>query len=302
MRLYIFIGLVILLVGMVFMGVYYHIINNYFVVGDTIVYDLFFTFIQTVSSNNFFMNYGLWDDTANTMILANQNLANFIFEKAGLGPDRDNLAILDVGCGYGEQDLLWSSKMNKTCKITAVDISSTQITSANQRRLKRNILEENLEFVQGDAMRLKFQENTFDTVLSLESAFHYPDRPLFFKNVESLLKPGGVFAIGDIVIDNECKRGIFTNLFIRVFSDFLHIPEANLITAKQWRDQIESTGLNVVEYHDITSNTFVPYYKHFFYNYVENKKWPRWVASRINNIFVKLQPFSYIVAVCRKPV
>jgi ubiquinone/menaquinone biosynthesis C-methylase UbiE len=302
MRLYIFIGLVILLVGMVFMGVYYHIINNYFVVGDTIVYDLFFTFIQTVSSNNFFMNYGLWDDTANTMILANQNLANFIFEKAGLGSDRDNLAILDVGCGYGEQDLLWSGKMKKTCKITAVDISSTQITSANQRRLKRNILEENLEFVQGDAMRLEFAENTFDTVLSLESAFHYPDRPLFFKNVYSLLKPDGVFAIGDIVIDNECKRDIFTNLFIRVFSDFLHIPKTNLITANQWRDQIESTGLNVVEYHDITSNTFVPYYKHFFYNYIENKKWPTWVARRINNIFVKLQPFSYIVAVCRKPV
>jgi len=189
MRLYIFIGLVILLVGMVFMGVYYHIINNYFVVGDTIVYDLFFTFIQTVSSNNFFMNYGLWDNTANTMILANQNLANFIFEKAGLGSDRDNLVILDVGCGYGEQDLLWSGKMNKTCKITAVDISSTQITSANQRRLKRNILEENLEFVQGDALRLldNFQANKFDTVLSLESAFHYPDRPLFFKNVYSLL-------------------------------------------------------------------------------------------------------------------
>ena len=194
--------------------------------------------------------------------------------------------------------------MNKTCKITAVDISSTQITSANQRRLKRNILEENLEFVQGDAMRLldKFAGNTFDTILSLESAFHYPDRLMFFKNVSSLLKPDGVFAISDIVIANECKRGIFTNLFIRVFSDFLHIPKTNLITADQWRDQIETTGLNVIEYHDITSSTFIPYYKYFFHNFIENKKWPRWITRMLNNIFLNLQPFSYIVAVCRKPV
>jgi hypothetical protein len=48
--------------------VYYnYFLNTFFRNGDTIVYDYLIKCIQCVSENNYFMNYGLWDENNNTL-------------------------------------------------------------------------------------------------------------------------------------------------------------------------------------------------------------------------------------------
>jgi 2-polyprenyl-3-methyl-5-hydroxy-6-metoxy-1,4-benzoquinol methylase len=294
--LYVLIFFVLLCVAS-FLG-YNYILRKYFVVNDTIVYDTFLKhFIQVVSKDNFFMNYGLWDDEHNDLFTANTHLANFIFEKTNklLVPNK-NVSILDVGCGYGVQDLTWSKMLSDESKIIAVDISETQIAYANEKRKQQNISDTKLCYETCDAMKLtdKYSAEQFDAVISLESAFHYSDRPKFFKNVHSIIKKDGVFAISDIMLNTG--NGLFNNLFLKIFSDFLHIPKQNLVGVIEWKQQLQKAGFDIVEYNDITSQTFAPYYKHFIYTYCKNKGLPDCFASVLNNIFQNTQPFAYSVA------
>ena len=346
---YVFILFVIVLIC-IFVYMYYnHILRKYFVVNDTIVYDYFLKhFIQIVSQDNYFMNYGLWDNDHRDLHSANKNLANFVFGKACI--EKKNVKILDVGCGYGEQDMLWTNEMTtnemttnemttnemttnemtvnemttnemttnemtanemttnemttnatemkEKSHITAVDISETQISEAIERRNQRDISDKQLTFEVCDAMKLdeKYSSGQFDVVFSLESAFHYSDRPKFFANVNSVLKENGVFVISDILLNKDYKQSIINDLFLKIYSDFLHIPKQNLIDADKWKQQVKDAGFELVEYNDITAQTFGPYYKHFMHTYFKNKNLPSWMADIADNLFQNIQPFTYTVS------
>jgi len=239
------------------------------------------------------MNYGLWDDENDTLIKANQNLIEFVFEKTKL-KNKKNKNILDVGCGYGEQDIEWSRQLDKSCKIKAVDISEEQIYSAMAKN-------SDIIFDICDAMfiNLKYKNELFDVIISLESAFHYKDRPKFFRNVNKLLKDDGKFVITDIMLNNNYKQNIITNIFIKFFSDFLHIPTQNLITEYEWTSQL-TENLTIVEMYDITDKTFNPYYKYFMNNYIKNTNLPSCFTNLLETFFCSVQPFSYKVVVCEK--
>jgi 2-polyprenyl-3-methyl-5-hydroxy-6-metoxy-1,4-benzoquinol methylase len=141
----------------------------------------------------------------------------------------------------------------------------------------------------------QYAPGQFDVVFSLESAFHYSDRPKFFENVNSVLQNDGVFVISDILLDKNYKQSIINDLFLKIYSDFLHIPKQNLIGQDEWKQQLIDAGFEIIEYNDITSQTFGPYYKHFMHTYFKNKNLPTWMADMADNLFRTIQPFTYSV-------
>jgi len=284
--------------------VYYnYYLNTFFRNGDTIVYDYLIKCIQCVSESNYFMNYGLWDENNNTLKKANKNLCNFIFEKAHLN-SVDTFHILDVGCGYGKQDFLLHERLSCSCKIVALDLSKKQVDFANKCRKKKKIIKKQLKFIEGDAHCLVdyFDNKKFNRIISLESAFHYKDRSLFFNSVSHLLTKDGLFVISDIVLKDTYKPTFMNKFFLNIASDFLCIPEKNLITLFDWKKQVSNSQLKIVKLDDITEKTFTPYYKFFFENYVRNQKLPDFIADMLIYMFNSVQPFSYVVAVCKKRV
>jgi cyclopropane fatty-acyl-phospholipid synthase-like methyltransferase len=173
------------------------------------------------------MNYGLWNDSTKSLFEANTNLIDFVFDKTEL-LNKTDLNILDVGCGYGEQDIYLSEKIDKSCKLTAVDISEFQINTAKSNIKNKN--KDNISFDVCDALVIneKYKHSSFDSIISIESAFHYSDKNKFFKNVNELLKDEtSKFVITDIILKNN-KNNILLNLFIKLFSDVLNIPTKNL--------------------------------------------------------------------------
>jgi 2-polyprenyl-3-methyl-5-hydroxy-6-metoxy-1,4-benzoquinol methylase len=292
---------------------YNHILNKYFTVNGKIVYDYYLKhFIQIVSHDNYFMNYGLWDNDNQNLYKANKNLAAFMFDKANIFSKKKSVKILDVGCGYGEQDIDWIKALTEKeltekhlthdSHITAIDISEKQISEATERRNQNNISDKQLSFNICDAMKLdeQYTPGQFDVVFSLESAFHYSDRPKFFSNVNSVLHDDGIFVISDILLNKDYKQSMINGLFLKIFSDFLHIPKQNLIGHDEWKQQVIDAGFEIVEYNDITSQTFGPYYKHFMYTYFKNKNLPMWMADVTDNLFRTIQPFTYSVSTFKK--
>jgi cyclopropane fatty-acyl-phospholipid synthase-like methyltransferase len=138
--------------------------------------------------------------------------------------------------------------------------------------------------------------------LSLESAFHYENRPLFFANVRQLLHDDGLFVITDILLQKRREEytDVFSNTFLTIFGDFLCFPTQNMITLDRWTEQMEESGLQVVEKKIVTHLTFAPYYRHFFHVYCQNKGWSSWMANLLNFTFQSVQPFEYVIAVCKK--
>jgi erythromycin 3''-O-methyltransferase len=285
---------------------YNHILNTYFIKDNHIAYSCYLKIIQLVSEKNYYINYGLWDKKNNTLIKANKHLACFVFKKAVKERKSNQVyTILDVGCGYGTQDFLWNKKLNSLqhpFHITAIDISEKQITYANNKKKRLNIKNKSLTFELCDAMKIvkKYKEKSFDSVISLESAFHYSNRPYFFNQVHHVLNEGGTFVIADIMLSDDYKSSVVFEWFLKIASDFFQIPKKNLITSEEWKNSLISSGFQIESCENITTKTFSPYYKHFFQNYSKKKGFPDFIGNALNSMFQSIQPFCYNVAVCKK--
>lgn len=255
-------------------------------------------YIQFVSPNNKYMNYGLWKDNYN-LLEANQNLIHFLLEKSNL-IDKKNKNILDIGCGYGEQDLEWSKKLDETCQITAVDISNEQIYNSIIRANKENIKNINYEIFDALLIQEKYKNKKFDVIFSVESAFHYSDRNKFFENVNNLLEDDGKFLITDIMLKNDYNNNFINNFFIKIYSDCLHIPTQNLIKVDDWDKQLEKY-CTITETIDLTEQVYYKYYEYFMITYSDKKKLPNIIKSLLLYI-MSCQPFSYRFAICSKKI
>ena len=208
-----------------------------------------------------------------------------------------NQKILDVGCGYGEQDIIWLKRLHETCEIDAIDISEEQIKYAQEKENKINYSVCNSEEID-----IKFKNKLFNVIICLESAFHYNNRKLFLNKANKLLENDGRFVISDIMLKNDYNNHNFlTKLVTKVYSDFLYMPKQNQITGKEWLEELESE-CRVIEVLDITENTFVPYYKHFMKTFVKNKQWVNCMEKYLIDLFCKNQPFLYKIAICEKKI
>jgi ubiquinone/menaquinone biosynthesis C-methylase UbiE len=98
--------------------------------------------------------------------------------------------LLDVGCGYGGLSLLLAER-RPDLHITAVDFEPAALQSAAATAMHEGLA--NVTFVQGDAQRLQFNANTFDTVVCQTLLTHVAAAEKAVSEMARLLKPGGVF-------------------------------------------------------------------------------------------------------------
>jgi len=254
-----------------------------------------------------FMNYGYWDKPNMTLKEANRRLCKRIFSRGDL---KDANRILDVGCGYGEQDFYWAHKTR--ARIEGIDIDETAILSAqaeSRRAMKKGDTRRNIKFETGNACMLDRKDATYDRVVSLESAFHYVPRESFFREAHRVLKKGGKLVMADILYNDTSKVNIFNTMNRNAFSELFAIPTANKIGVIEYSKQLEDIGFHV-KVEDISDNTFKPYYKYFF----ENLTCPtdfglpspvfsilRFAAHiYINTLCGGTNGFTYVIAVCEK--
>ena len=282
--------------------VYHKLISTYLVKNNELSYDIYMDyFLKNVIKDSHYMNYGLWDENTTDLRKANENLVNFIFERMNKTPD---MKILDVGCGYGEQDIAWINKLaDQKATINAIDISEKQIKTAREIRDANNIKSDQLNFEIGNALDIdeKYKNSDpFDIVVSLESAFHYKDRPKFFKNVHQVLKQDtGTFIITDIMLQNNYNKSFLNNLFIKIFSDTFHVPKRNLIEADKWKQNIIDAGFEITECNDVTDQTFKPLYNNFIENFCKKIHLPKIISSVGDKFLQKYQPLAYMIATCK---
>jgi ubiquinone/menaquinone biosynthesis C-methylase UbiE len=138
------------------------------------------------------LHYPFFKDYGETLESRQINLTDHCVSKIASLEDKH---VLEVGCGNGTQSIYIHENF-KPASMKGVDINSNNIELANSI----NGSHDNLEFIVDDAQQLEnIPDNSVDTLLCIESAFHYPDKDRFMQQVHRVLKADGQFLIADIL-------------------------------------------------------------------------------------------------------
>jgi cyclopropane fatty-acyl-phospholipid synthase-like methyltransferase len=200
---------------------------------------------NTQNTDYRWLNLGYWK-SADKIFDACNDLLDLVIKQANI---KNGSIILDVGCGYGYQDIVIANRFPLS-KITAVNIVKEQIEFAKYQ-IKNTELEERIQFLEKDAVEIDFNENTFDNIIAIESAFHFNTRKAFLEKAYKVLKPNGTICLADGIQDFD-KIKKHNNIQERL--DFLGIPETNLTDKYNYVKMLEEIGYRGIVITDISEN------------------------------------------------
>jgi SAM-dependent methyltransferase len=112
-----------------------------------------------------------------------------LVELARIGPGD---AVLDVAAGYGEPGLTAARTVAPGGRVVCTDISAEMLAVGRERAATEGF--DNVRFVEGDAEELRFDEASFDAVLSRQGLQFLPDVSGVLTRLHTFLKPHGRLA------------------------------------------------------------------------------------------------------------
>ncbi len=153
-----------------------------------------------------------------------------------LSSDED--LILDAGCGSGRATVELS-KVSKNSQIVAMDLFSSSESISSRKLLEKNLeiagITDKVRIVQDDVTNLDFENNTFDSAISVLLVNNLGKAKLKgLKELHRVLKPGGKILI------------IVPTFNLQTFA-VLSLLSLTLTSSKKWHSLFKEAGLSLLE-------------------------------------------------------
>ena len=147
--------------------------------------------------------------------------------------------VLDLGSGGGIDVLLSAKRVGPTGKAYGLDMTDEMLALARENQRKSGLL--NVEFLKGEIENIPLPDNSVDVIISNCVINLSGDKDRVLQEAFRVLKPGGRFAVSDVVVrgtvPDEVKRSML--LWVGCIAGALQDEQYVSKLAKSGFDQID---------------------------------------------------------------
>ncbi|EPI2800367.1 TPA: methyltransferase domain-containing protein [Citrobacter koseri] len=145
-------------------------------------------------------------------------------------------SVLDMGCGAGHASFIAAQNVKQ---VVAYDLSSQMLEVVVQAAKEKGL--ENIATRQGYAENLPFEDHAFDVVISRYSAHHWHDVGQALREVNRVLKAGGVLIMMDVMSPGHPVRDIWLQT-VEALRDTSHVRN---YSSGEWLSLVNDANLIV---------------------------------------------------------
>ena len=147
--------------------------------------------------------------------------------------------VLDLGSGGGIDVLLSARRVGPDGKAYGLDMTDEMLELARRNQAEAGVA--NVEFVKGTIEDVPLPDDTVDVIISNCVINLSADKPAVFREAARVLRPGGRFAVTDVIADEDMDEA--TRADMEQWTGCI----AGALTEADYRVQLESAGFEAVE-------------------------------------------------------
>ncbi|HEY6842617.1 MAG TPA: arsenite methyltransferase, partial [Thermoanaerobaculia bacterium] len=147
--------------------------------------------------------------------------------------------VLDLGSGGGIDVLLSARRVGPTGKAYGLDMTDAMLALARQNAADAGAT--NVEFLKGDIEAIPLPDNSVDVVISNCVINLAADKDRALAEARRVLKPGGRFAISDIVVRGEVSDAIRKSVELWIGC------VAGALEENEYRGKLAKAGFETIE-------------------------------------------------------
>ena len=122
--------------------------------------------------------------------------------------------VLDLGSGGGIDVLLSARRVGPAGKAYGLDMTDEMLALARENQRKAGV--ENVEFLKGEIEHIPLPDNAVDVIISNCVINLSGDKDRVLREAFRVLKPGGRFAVSDVVTRGEVPADVRNNMLLWV--------------------------------------------------------------------------------------
>jgi arsenite methyltransferase len=147
--------------------------------------------------------------------------------------------VLDLGSGGGIDVLLSAKRVGPTGKAYGLDMTDEMLALANENKRRAGL--QNVEFLKGEIEHIPLPDNSVDVIISNCVINLSADKDLVVREAFRVLKPGGRFAVSDVVTRGEMLPEIRKNVLLWVGC------VAGALEENDYRSKLASAGFEQID-------------------------------------------------------
>jgi SAM-dependent methyltransferase len=147
--------------------------------------------------------------------------------------------VLDLGSGGGIDVLLSAKRVGPTGKAYGLDMTEDMLALANENKRKAGA--SNVEFLKGEIENIPLPGNSVDVIISNCVINLSSDKDRVLQEAFRVLKPGGRFAVSDVVTRGAISEEIRKSVLLWVGCI------AGALDENEYREKLASAGFEQIE-------------------------------------------------------